>query len=162
MDRNPSRSAHLTWPAPEARWNEGRAKDLIKDLMWRNPAPDDGGKISRMTAALTTGFSIIRLLAVLMIVAMIGSLPVSAHGAGVLNATHHVHAASSHDCCDLEPAVPHGHCGLACAQASCGWTLFAAMAGWPAPLDRLPVQWKTASILPDDITPETATPPPRA
>jgi hypothetical protein len=107
--------------------------------------------------------SIIRLfLAVLVAVAVIGPAPGMAGNDWTAGGAHYVQGTSSHDCCDPEPAAPDGSCALACAQAPCGWTVFPAGAGWLAPIDHLPVQWKPASILTDDTAPETATPPPRA
>jgi hypothetical protein len=131
--------------------------------MWRNTAPNDGDRIAGMTTTRTTGSSIIRLLlAVLMAVAMIGPAPAAAGTDWGMDGTGHAPGLSSHDCCDPEPAVPDRHCGLACAQAACGWSALPAIVVWPASMDSLSVQWETASILPDDTAPETATPPPRA
>jgi hypothetical protein len=117
-----------------------------------------------MTTTRSTGSPIIRLLlAVLMALAMIGPVPVAAGGDwGMDGAQHAQGVSSSHDCCDPEPMVPHGHCGLACAQAACGLTVLPAIAGWLASMDYHSARWETASVLPDDTTPETATPPPRA
>jgi hypothetical protein len=113
-----------------------------------------------MTATRSTGSSIIRLLlAVLMAVAMIGPVPAAAGGDRGMDGAQHAQGLSSHDCCDPEP---DGHCELACAQAACGWSALPAVTVWPAPMDRLSARWEIASVLLDDTTPETATPPPRA
>lgn len=131
--------------------------------MWRNTAPNDGARIVGMTTTRTMGSSIIRLLlAVLMAVAIIGPMPAAAGGDWGMDGARHAQGVSSHDCCDPEPAVPDGHCGLACAQVACGWSALPAIAVWPASMDRLSARREITSILPDDTTPETATPPPRA
>jgi hypothetical protein len=132
-------------------------------LTWRNTESKDGDRIVGMTTARTMGSSIIRfLLAVLMAVAVIGPMPAAAEADWGIEGARHAQALPSHDCCDPEPAAPDGQCGLACAQAACGWSALPAIAVWPASMVRLSIQWETASILPDDTTPETATPPPRA
>jgi hypothetical protein len=131
--------------------------------MWRKTAPNDGDRIVGMTATRTTGSSIIRLLlAVLMAVAMIGPVPAAAGGDRGMDGARHAQGLSSHDCCDPEPAVPDGDCALACVQGTCSWGALPAIAVWPASMDRLSARWEIASILPDDTTPGTATPPPRA
>lgn len=132
-------------------------------LTWRNTAPNDGDRIVGMTTTRTTGSSIIRLvLAVLMAVAMIGPAPAAVGGDWGMNGAQHARVLSSHDCCDPEPILPDGRCGLACAQGTCGWGALPAIAVWPASMDCLSVQWEIASVLADDASPETATPPPRA
>lgn len=116
-----------------------------------------------MTATRTIGSSIVRLvLAVLMAIAMIGAPPAAVGDDWGMDGAQHVQALSSHDCCDPAPAVPEGHCGLACAQGTCSWSALPAIAVWPASMDRLSARWEIASVLPDETAPETATPPPRA
>ncbi len=116
-----------------------------------------------MTTARTMGPAIIRLvLAVVMAVAMIGPAPAAAGGDRGMDGAQHAQGVSSHDCCDPEPAMPDGHCGMACAQGTCSWSALPASAVWPASMDRLSARWEIPSIFPDDTTPETATPPPRA
>jgi hypothetical protein len=116
-----------------------------------------------MMATSTMGSSIIRfVLAMLMVFAMIGPVPVAAGGDWVTDGAHRAQAASSHDCCAPEPTMPDERCGMNCAQATCGWAALPAIAGWPAPMERLSVQWVIAPVLADNANPETATPPPRA
>lgn len=116
-----------------------------------------------MKAILGSASPIIRLLvAAAMIIAPLGVVPAAAVAGPHAHPAYHLQDASTHDCCDPEPAVPDGHCALACAQAPCGWSAVPAAAGWLAPIDRLPVRWETASVLMNDTAPETATPPPRA
>jgi hypothetical protein len=115
-----------------------------------------------MRAILSTASPIIRLLlAAVMVIGSLGAAPAAFDG-GRADRAHHVQDASAHDCCDPEPATPDGSCGLTCAQAGCGWATSLPTAGWPAPADRQADRWWPVSIVPDDIAPETATPPPRA
>jgi hypothetical protein len=115
-----------------------------------------------MTAVLSSASLIIRLLVVAaMVIASLGVLPAAVAGPRE-DPAHHVQAASVHDCCEPEHAPPDRSCGLTCAQASCGWTVPSAAAGWPEPMDRRADHWPALAALPEDIAPETATPPPRA
>lgn len=116
-----------------------------------------------MIAVQTAASLIIRLvLAVLMVVAVIGPMPASAGGDWTSVGVHYAQDTPAHDCCDPEPALQDGGCGLTCAQTGCGWTAFPATAGWPAFLDQQALLWETATSLPLETIPETATPPPRA
>ncbi|WP_091138514.1 hypothetical protein [Microvirga guangxiensis] len=102
---------------------------------------------------------------VLAAVLVIGLLGPSAMAAGehrTVAATAISHGSPAHDCCDPEPAAPDGSCALACAQARCGSTAVPAIASLPAPHDRRAIRWEIVSVLLDDISPETTTPPPRA
>ncbi|QRM31326.1 hypothetical protein [Microvirga sp. VF16] len=115
-----------------------------------------------MTTIPNAASSIIRLLiAVLMAVAVIGPMPSAAAKDWAADGAHYVQGTSSHDCCDPEPAAPDGSCNLVCAQARCGWTAVPAMTSLPAPHDRQAIRWEVVSVPPDDIAPETTTPPPR-
>ena len=116
-----------------------------------------------MMALLSSASLIIRLLvAAAMVIASLGALPAGAEDGPRVGPVHHVQDAAAHACCNPEPTAPDENCGLACAQAPCGWTVLPAVAGWPEPIDYRPVQWEPASILTDDTAPETATPPPRS
>jgi hypothetical protein len=107
--------------------------------------------------------SMIRLvLAVLLAVAVIGPMPSAAAKYWAADGTHYVQGTSSHDCCDPNPAAPDVSCNLVCAQARCGWTAVPTVTSLPAPCDRQAIRWEIVSVLPDDISPEMATPPPRA
>jgi len=116
-----------------------------------------------MTVVLNSASLFIRLLvAAAMVVASFGVAPAAAVDGPRADAVHHVQAASAHDCCEPDHAPPDRSCGLTCAPASCGWTVPPAATGWSVPIDRQAPQWPAVAILPDDIAPETTTPPPRA
>jgi hypothetical protein len=115
-----------------------------------------------MMAIPSIASPIIRLLAAIMVMASIGVVPAAAFSGPRADHAHFVQDASAHDCCEPEPTIPDENCGLTCTQASCGWTVFPAITGWAAPMDRQADRWMITAILPDDIAPETTTPPPRA
>jgi hypothetical protein len=129
-----------------------------------NAVPDDPDKMARMTATPNAASSLIRLLlAVLMIVGVIGLKPIAAGNAWTMDGIHSIQDPSTHDCCDPEPAAqPDENCGSSCAQIRCGWTMIPVLAAWLAVPERRPIRWLTIVILPDDVSPETITPPPRA
>jgi len=138
------------------------ARDPITSLTWRNASPGSCDRILSMMTVPNAASSIIRvLLAVLLAVAVIGPMPGAAAKDWAADGVHSIQGTSSHDCCDPGPAAPDGSCTLVCAQARCGWTAIPAMTSLPAP-DRQAIRWEIVSVLPDDISPETATPPPRA
>lgn len=116
-----------------------------------------------MTVTPNAASSLIRLLlAVVITFGAIGLKPVADGNAWAIDGTHSIQSPSTHDCCDPEPAQPDGNCGLSCAQIRCGWTMIPVLAAWLAVPERRPIRWVTLTFLPDEVSPETITPPPRA
>jgi len=115
-----------------------------------------------MMAVLRSASQIIRLrVAAAMVIASLGALPAAVAGPRE-GPAQHLQAVSAHDCCGPEHVPPDQSCGLTYAKASCGWTVPSAAAGWSEPMDRRADHWPALAVLPEDIAPETATPPPRA
>jgi hypothetical protein len=115
-----------------------------------------------ITIRLTLSRIVRCLLAAILIVGTMGSASIAAGDHRSMDSVLLSSSAMLHDCCEPEPTLLDGSCGLLCAQASCGLTGLPAPASAGTPTDSQAIRWKTTMVLSDGIVPEISSPPPRA